>query len=251
MPLSGQRIGPLSFVPAEPDDAADIVMVAALSGSSVGTHVHLANAYSIALADRDPDVRAVLTGDALNFADGKPLGWYSAIRGHRPAVRQVRGPQLFRDVFDRGRPSGLKHFLLGSTAETLALLESAIRDRFPGANIVGRISPPFRALSLAEIAEQDREIARSGAQIVWVGLGTPKQDFEVARLATALPVVAVAIGAAFDFVAGTVAESPPWIGKIGFEWLYRLCKEPKRLWRRYLFGNFHFIWAIKRHWSAK
>ena len=246
-----RQIGAIRFVPVSAGEAADAVVMSSLRVRSEGAHVHLANAYSIALADKDPATREAFSGDAINFADGKPLTWFSKIRGHRPAVRQVRGPQLFRDVFDRGREHGLKHYLLGSTNETLLKLKFELEDQFPGVEIVGMASPPFRTLSPAEVDAQDSEIKESGAHVVWVGLGTPKQDFEVARLANSLPVVAVAVGAAFDFVAKTVAEAPSWIGAIGFEWLYRFASEPRRLWRRYLFGNVRFVWSLQKNWSKR
>ena len=109
--------------------------------------------------------------------------------------------------------------------------------------IVGVESPPFRVLSADELAQQDDRVLSSGADIVWVGLGTPKQDIESERLAAALPIVAVAVGAAFDFTAGTLQEAPAWMKSVGLEWFYRLIKEPRRLWKRYVFGNLRFLKA--------
>ena len=206
-------------------------------------HVHLANAYTVALADESLDYRAVLAPPALNFPDGKPLSWASRLRRDSPRLEQVRGPQLFLDVFDEGRTHGIRHFLLGSTEEVLGLLRDELTTRFPGVEIVGSESPAFRALDHEELEAQDLRILQSGAQIVWVGLGTPKQDIEAQRLASRLPVVAVAVGAAFDFTAGTIPESPEWMKRIGLEWLFRLASEPRRLWKRYLFGNVRFLKA--------
>jgi len=157
---------------------------------------------------------------------------------------QVRGPSLFGNVIDLGRDLSITHFLLGATDETLEKLTFELKMRYPGIQIVGQLSPPFRDVTPTEIAAQDKIISDSNAQIVWVGLGTPKQDFEVLRLANSLPVVAIAVGAAFDFVAGTKNEAPQWMTKIGLEWLFRLVSEPRRLWRRYLFGNIEFLWAV-------
>ncbi|WP_370290231.1 WecB/TagA/CpsF family glycosyltransferase [Cryobacterium sp. TMN-39-2] len=208
-----------------------------------GRHVHLANAYTIALADKSAEYRQVLARPAVNFPDGKPIGWVSRLKRHSPRLRQVRGPQLFLDVFDQGRSSGVRHYLLGSTPDVLSQLERRLRELHPGVEIVGTESPHFRPLSKTEYAEQDDRIRHSGADIVWVGLGTPKQDFEAMRLAESLPVVAIAIGAAFDFAAGTLREAPRWMTTLGLEWSYRLIREPKRLWRRYLFGNARFLKA--------
>jgi N-acetylglucosaminyldiphosphoundecaprenol N-acetyl-beta-D-mannosaminyltransferase len=148
-------------------------------------------------------------------------------------------------VLDRG--TSLGHYLLGGSEETLAALKRVIARRFPTARIVGAESPAFRALSDAEVAAQDSRIRQSGAQVVWVGLGTPKQDWEVARLSEELPVVALAVGAAFDFLAGTKSQAPMLMQSTGTEWLYRLASEPRRLAKRYLWGNPRFLRAAVRN----
>lgn len=129
----------------------------------------------------------------------------------------------------------------------LVKLQQNLEARFPGVEIVGTYSPPFRSLSEAELDAQDELILRSGADIVWVGLGTPKQDHEVRRLADSLHVTACAVGAAFDFTAGTKREAPKWMTRVGLEWTFRLISEPRRLWKRYLIGNFVFLAAIIRN----
>lgn len=236
-----QWLGPIEFVASHRFGAAKHLIELAFSGQ--GQHVHLANAYTIALADKSHEYCEILQRPAVNYPDGKPLTWISAFKGHRPALQQIRGPQLFLDVFDKGRTRGLKHFLLGSTPEVLESLQRNLQERFPGVEIVGSESPPFRALSQDELRAQDSRIRKSGAHLVWVGLGTPKQDAEVARLAKEMPIVAVAIGAAFDFAAGAVREAPSWMSKAGLEWTFRLASEPRRLWKRYLFGNTRFLYS--------
>jgi N-acetylglucosaminyldiphosphoundecaprenol N-acetyl-beta-D-mannosaminyltransferase len=126
----------------------------------------------------------------------------------------------------------------------LAELETELRRRFPNAQIVGAESPPFRTLTEQEIAEQEARLVESTAQVVWVGLGTPKQDWESARLAEEIPAVFLAVGAAFDFIAGEKRQAPLWMQRNGLEWLFRLAVEPRRLWRRYLFGNARFLRAM-------
>lgn len=242
--LSRHWVGSVEFVVTSPSRAVDHVISMAVKGG--GRHVHLANAYTVALADKSSDYRKILASPAVNFADGKPIGWVSALRGQSPRLEQVRGPQLFLDVFDRGRAQNVRHYLLGSTPEVLALLQQNLLTQFPGVSVVGMESPPFRKLTKIETASQDLRIAKSGAQIVWVGLGTPKQDIEALRIAATIPVVVVAIGAAFDFTAGTLAEAPKWMRRLGLEWVFRLSREPRRLWRRYLFGNVRFLKAALR-----
>ncbi|MGM7777329.1 WecB/TagA/CpsF family glycosyltransferase [Arthrobacter sp. KNU-44] len=249
--LNGERrtVGSLSFMVMGPAEAALFVSKLAKSvhGLGRGFHIHLANAYTVSLAENDAYFQSVLSGDAINFADGKPISVVSNALGHDPALQQVRGPDLFENVMGEGLVYGVKHFLLGSTPAVLEALEAALIVRYGGLSIVGKESPPFRALSQAEYAEQDRRVLESGAEIVWVGLGTPKQDFEAKRLAERMPVVAVAIGAAFDFSAGTLVAAPQWVRKMGLEWLHRLIKEPRRLWKRYLFGNVNFIVSVVRN----
>lgn len=228
------------IVSTTPSQAAAEVVRHAVSSLSGGEHIHLANAYTIALADQDPRLRNTLAGGVC-LPDGKPLAWFSRVRSRGVRLAQTRGPQFFLDVMDRGRDSGLRHFLLGGSPDTLAALESELSLRFPGVIIAGSYSPPFRALTQEELDAQDAAIRASGAQLVWVGLGTPKQDFECARLASVMPVIAAAVGAAFDFTAGNLKRAPEWMSLIGLEWLYRLIQEPRRLWRRYLFGNVRFL----------
>lgn len=230
-----------------PDQAAEHLVELALS-TDRGHDVHLCNAYTLALADGDAGYRAMLGRASINFPDGTPVVWANRLR-HRdkpiPADR-VRGPGLFLDVFSHGQDRGLKHYLLGGEPEALAALETNLRRLFPEATIVGSESPPFRALTETERDEQAERIRASGAQIVWVGLGTPKQDWECARLRDRLPCVFVAIGAAFDFAAGTKSTAPQWMQDHGLEWVHRFASEPRRLWKRYLFGNSRFVVAAMR-----
>ena len=143
-------------------------------------------------------------------------------------------------ALERSRPDSPRHFLLGSTPEVLERLTQRIRARFPSANIVGTESPPFAAPTSAELQARDARITASGATHVWVGLGTPKQDYEVLRLANSIPVVALAVGAAFDFLAETTPQAPRWMQRSGLEWSYRFAREPRRLAKRYLWGNLVF-----------
>ncbi|MCB5291211.1 WecB/TagA/CpsF family glycosyltransferase [Arthrobacter sp. SO3] len=237
-----QPLGPLQVVATSPKLAA--LALCEISRDLTSTHVHLVNAYTVALAADSPEYLDTLQGVAINLPDGKPLSWFSHAVGHKPVVQQVRGPQLFLDVFDVGRKFEVKHFLLGSTDDVLNKLKSNLEMKFPGALIVGMESPPFRAMTHEEQTSQDQRIFKSGANIVWIGLGTPKQDLEAQRLSTSTGLTTVAVGAAFDFAAGTVREAPVWMTNTGFEWLFRLLSEPRRLWRRYLLGNLKFIKAL-------
>ena len=235
---------PLAALPF--DEAVDEVVRRAQTGRP--TAVHFANAYTIALADADPAYAALFdASDALNLTDGMPVAWIGR-RAYRRTSDQwprVYGPDVMEAVL--ARDTGLRHYLLGGDEQTLDALQQVIARRFPTAVVVGGESPPFRELTAAERRAQDRRIRASGAQIAWVGLGTPKQDWEVARLAEELPVVAMAVGAAFDFLAGTKPQAPVWMRRTGTEWFYRLASEPRRLTKRYLWGNPRFIRAAVRN----
>lgn len=228
-----------------PDHAAASIVRMAVEG--LAADVHLCNAYTLALADSTPAFHALLRESALNLPDGQGVVWASRLvhpnRRDLPRMR-VYGPDLFLNVFRAGEPIGLRHYLLGSTPAVLDRLTTELSTRFPRAVIVGSESPPFRALTADEQIAQSDRIALSGAQIVWVGLGTPKQDYEAARLAADCPAVYVAVGAAFDFVSGNKPQAPLWMQLHGLEWLFRLCSEPARLWRRVLWGHLRFVWAV-------
>jgi N-acetylglucosaminyldiphosphoundecaprenol N-acetyl-beta-D-mannosaminyltransferase len=216
--------------------------------TSRGSDVHLCNAYTLALADRDPGLRDILRSATLNLPDGQPVVWAGRLlhRGTPLPATRVYGPDLLLNVFEQSQDTELRHYLLGSTPQVLNALRRELRRRFPDARIAGTCSQPFRPLSARELVEQQQAIRATGADIVWVGLGTPQQDRRATELCAALPVVAVAVGAAFDFIAGTKRQAPRWMRRIGLEWLFRLCCEPRRLWRRYVFGNARFLRGVVR-----
>lgn len=230
---------------SSPIAAAEVLTNTAKELDTRGVAVHLVNAYSIALTQSDPAYRGFLVGSDCNLPDGKPLSWVGKLRTRE--FHQVRGPRLFEDMLSRGQSKRVRHYLLGSSPHTLQHLQTEISRRYPDALVVGAESPPFRALTENEISEQDERIRRSGAEIVWVGLGTPKQDFEVERIAANLAVIAVAVGAAFDFLAGSKPEAPRWMSAVGCEWVFRLATEPRRLWKRYLIGNALFVFSVMKN----
>lgn len=245
-PAAVHRVGRLPVVATTPDEAVRELCRMAVNSETGGRHVHLVNAYTLALADTDRPYAALLSGESINLPDGKPLSIVSKLLRHTPQLSQIRGPQLFLDAFDTGRQFAVRHYLLGSSDEVLAKLQSELSRKFPGCQIVGVESPPYRSLSAVELAAQDARILAAEPHIVWIGLGTPKQDREASRLAKATGLTCVAVGAAFDFAAGTVREAPTWMRRLCLEWLFRLFSEPKRLWRRYVFGNMRFMKIVVR-----
>jgi len=224
---------------------ADIVaMLEEIATASTAIHVHFVNAYVIALAEQDKDYgRLLATG--LCLTDGTPVAWFGrwAYRQTASEWERVYGPDVMASLL---ASAGLRHYLLGGTEQTLAALQVEIAKRWPQAQIVGAYSPPFRALTEGEQAEQDAAIVASGADVVWVGLGTPKQDWEAARVAASTGLMTLAVGAAFDFIAGTKPQAPVWMQRSGTEWAFRLATEPRRLAKRYLWGNPRFLRAVAR-----
>ena len=220
--------------------------IVAWSESPRGRAVHLCNAYTLSLALRDDSLRDLLNRAEVNLSDGMPLVWIARRLGLSHMRERVYGPDLMAATIDRGRVHGLRHYLYGSTPEVIALLETNLRERFPGVELVGVESGPFRPLTEAEEHELAGRIADARADVVWVGLGTPRQDLFVDRFRDLVPATLVAIGAAFDFHAGTKRQAPRVVQRFGFEWLFRLITEPRRLWKRYLIGNGRFVWAVLR-----
>lgn len=237
------HIAGVPFTRADPAAAVKMTLELLQSDETMGADIHLLNAYSVALAETASDYKACVSQATFNFPDGKPVAASGAVFGGK--LHQVRGPAFFEDVISAGRNQGVRHYLLGSTPETLKALEAALGAKYPGAQIVGTMSPPFRTLTAKEQSVQDEEIRSARPDIVWVGLGTPKQDYEARRLATA-GFVAAAVGAAFDFSAGLKPLAPRIVRDLGLEWLHRLLSEPRRLLRRYLWGNTVFLIVVGR-----
>ncbi len=189
-------------------------------------------------------LRVIHNRAGLVTPDGMPMVWLLWYHGHKNADR-VRGADFMSAILEYGATQGWKHYFYGTTPETLALLESRLKARIPELKIVGSLSPPFRDLTLEEDEAIVAEINASGADIVWVGLSTPKQERWMSSHRARLNAAALmGVGAAFDFHAGTAREAPRFIQRSGFEWLYRLASEPRRLWRRYSRGVPIFMWQI-------
>jgi N-acetylglucosaminyldiphosphoundecaprenol N-acetyl-beta-D-mannosaminyltransferase len=213
----------------------------ATSGSTSGRSVHLCNACTLSLAPRDPELRSAPDEADLKLPDEMPLIW----RGRRLGIDSTRwsiyAPELMLMTIDRDRSAEMRHYLHGSADDVLERLEAELRRRLPGVEIVGRDAPPFRAPTDDEERALEQRFSELRPDLVWVGLGTPKQDFAVHRLAGSTPSAFVAVGAAFDFIAGTNKQAPVWMQERGLRRAYRLASEPRRMWRRYLFGNAQFI----------
>jgi N-acetylglucosaminyldiphosphoundecaprenol N-acetyl-beta-D-mannosaminyltransferase len=201
-------------------------------------------------AREEPATADALRGATLAVPDGQPLVWALKALGHGEATR-IYGPDLMAAFCARAAEQGIPAYLYGGrTPEALAMLQARLRERFPGLPIAGSYSPPFRPLTEGERAEVAERIDRSGAAVVWVGIGQPKQErwMHEMRPLLAAPLL-VGVGAAFDFHAGLVSQAPPWMQGAGLEWLYRLSREPRRLWRRYARYNPRFVAAFAAQYA--
>jgi N-acetylglucosaminyldiphosphoundecaprenol N-acetyl-beta-D-mannosaminyltransferase len=221
--------------------AADFVL-SLTPDHAAGVGVHLCNSYTLSLASKDAAYRDLLNR-GVNLPDGTPLAWIGAVRTGTK-VRPTRGPALLWEVMRASVGHESRHLLYGASPQTLAALSRRLSEGVPGLRIVGAISPPFRDLTEDEEEEFVAEMARLRPTFVWVGLGTPRQDVFVAKMAARTEGVFIAVGAAFDFAAGSKREAPSFLHASGFEWLYRLASEPRRLWRRYTAGNAIFLRAV-------
>ena len=199
------------------------------------------NVHSVMTARRDHDVRVALDLMDMATPDGMPLVWVLRRRGYTTQPR-VYGPDLMELALPYGVDLGWQHFFFGTSDETLDRLTDSARELAPGVRIVGQYAPPYRPLTPSEEDDVIERIRRSGANILWVGLGMPKQELWMHRVRERLPGINVlGVGAAFDLLSGTVPQAPDWIQDRGLEWAYRLWREPRRLWRRYLINNPFFV----------
>jgi N-acetylglucosaminyldiphosphoundecaprenol N-acetyl-beta-D-mannosaminyltransferase len=204
-------------------------------------YVCITGVHGVMESQRDPGLRRIHNAAGMVTPDGMPLVWLLWAGGHGYADR-VYGPDLMVSVLARSVDRGYRHFLYGSSEATLARLQANLRARFPGLDIVGAHSPPFRALTAEEDAAVVEMINAARPDIVWVGLSTPKQERWMAEHRDRLEApVLVGVGAALDFHAGIVRQAPRFMQRGGLEWLFRLTMEPRRLWRRYLRNNPAFL----------
>jgi len=214
-------------------------------------YVCVAAVHTVMACQEDPELRAAVLGSDLTVPDGQPLVWAMNALGHDLSSR-VYGPDLMARYCERAALTGARMFLYGGRNQgALVQLALNLRTRYPGLNIVGGYAPPFRALTAEEEGFVLDEINRSQADVVWVGIGVPKQEKWMAAMRDRLRApVLVGVGAAFDFHAGLVSQAPRWMQSMGLEWAYRLLQEPGRLWRRYLRYNPRFVLGFLRQWLA-
>lgn len=202
-------------------------------------YVTICNVHVVVTASRDAGFRAVINASDMATPDGAPVAWMLRRQGFAGQTR-ISGPDLMWALCERATKENLTVYCYGSSEATLALLAQRLRAAFPSL-LITMESPPFRALSAEEDAAAVERINASGAGLVFVGLGCPKQERWMAEHRGRINAVMIGVGAAFDFHAGTVRRAPAWMRDNGLEWLYRLLSEPRRLWKRYLVTNTLFV----------
>lgn len=207
---------------------------------NLSCYIVAANVHVVMMGYWHKTYRRLINSANLVTPDGMPLVWGLRLLGIKQQNR-VYGPDLMLACCDRAARSQIPIYLYGGTEKTLIRLQANLQQRFPNLIIAGSYSPPFRPLSEDEEAADRERISQSGAKLVFVGLGCPKQEQWMARQQGKLTAVMLGVGAAFSFHSGEVAQAPRWLMKIGLEWLYRLLKEPRRLWQRYLINNPSFL----------
>jgi len=204
-------------------------------------YVCVSNVHVLVEAQQNPAYKQVLNQAFLVTPDGMPLVWAGRLAGHREMAR-VYGPDLMLAVFEATRDTGHTHFLYGGVPGVAEELKLRLESRFPGVRIVGTGCPPFRPLNPAEEAALIAQVSAARPDFFWTSISTPKQDlFNAALLPRLDTTLMIGVGAAFDFHSGRVLQAPRWIQRSGLEWLFRLCREPRRLWKRYLTVNPIFL----------
>jgi len=202
------------------------------AGDDKARFVFIRDVHGIMQAKGDEELMRLHEKASMVTPDGMPLVWLGQSAGQR--VSRTCGPDLMEKVLLESPRTGLKHYFYGGKPGVAEKLKTGFVARAPGLEVVGVDTPPFRALTPSELENVAADINRSGADVVWIGVSTPKQEYLMDKLAPHLSATLVGVGAAFDFHTGAVSRAPIWMQRTGLEWLWRLSSEPRRLWRRYL-----------------
>jgi N-acetylglucosaminyldiphosphoundecaprenol N-acetyl-beta-D-mannosaminyltransferase len=215
-------------------------------GAGERHYVCVTGVHGVMESQSDALLRDIHNRSGLTTPDGVPMVWAGRAAG-ADWMDRVYGPDLMLEVLARAEERGWSSFFYGGAEGVPELLADRLRERFPGLKVAGTYSPPFRPLTEDEMRQVAAMINESGATLVWVGLSTPKQEHWMHQFRPHLePPVLFGVGAAFDFHAGRINQAPRWMQQNGLEWLYRLYKEPRRLWRRYLTNNPRFVASVLR-----
>lgn len=206
-----------------------------------GEYVCVSNVHTTVMSLDDKKYCDIQNKAVIAIPDGGPLSSVGRKRGYSDMERTT-GPNLMEEIFKLSAEKGYKHYFYGSTQETLDKLKSELLKLYPGIQIIGMYSPPFRDITDDEDNQITQTINETNPDFVWVGLGAPKQEIWMAKHKDKINGLMVGVGAGFDYFAGNISRSPMWMQKSNLEWVYRLIQDPKRLFKRYLITNSKFIW---------
>jgi len=202
--------------------------------------------YTLMTARENPRMRQALEQADMVTADGMPLVWLQRRWGY-PQAERVYGPDVMRAMCEKTATREIRHFFWGGLPGVAEKLVQQLQHDYPGLKIAGIYSPPIEEIGDIPNPAAIERLNSANAQVIWVGLGSPKQDLWMSLYRPLLDApLLIGVGAAFDFIAGTKPQSPRWMQRSGLEWLYRLIREPRRLWKRYLVYNSLFIWSVLR-----
>jgi N-acetylglucosaminyldiphosphoundecaprenol N-acetyl-beta-D-mannosaminyltransferase len=215
-------------------------------------YICVAATHTVMACGEDPELHAAVTAADFTVPDGQPLVWALNLLGHRLEDR-VYGPELMERACARAARTGQRMYLYGGrNPGALAQLARVLRLRYPGIKLVGGYAPPFRDLEPEEADRIAADINAARPDVVWVGIGVPRQEKWMSRMRERLEApVLIGVGAAFDFNAGLVPQAPARMQRLGLEWLFRLIQEPRRLWRRYLRYNPRFVTGFARQLATE
>ncbi|CAH0303038.1 N-acetylglucosaminyldiphosphoundecaprenol N-acetyl-beta-D-mannosaminyltransferase [Peribacillus simplex] len=210
-----------------------------------GDYICVSNVHTTVTSYEEPDYCIIQNGGIMAIPDGGPLSSIGRKRGYKNMARTT-GPSLMGEIFKVSTEKGYRHYFYGSTEETLEKLFRNLRENYPGIEIAGMYSPPFRPMTDEEDEAIVRVINNTKPDFVWIGLGAPKQEKWMAAHQGGVKGLMIGIGAGFDYYAENISRAPEWMQKSNLEWFYRLMQDPKRLFKRYFYTNTKFIWQIAR-----
>lgn len=205
-----------------------------------GDYICVSNVHTTVTSYAEPSYCAIQNGGIMAIPDGGPLSSLGRKRGF-VTMERTTGPSLMGELFKISAKRGYRHYFYGSTDKTLEKLKNKLQEYYPGIQIAGMYSPPFRALSIEEDNEVIEKINETNPDFVWIGLGAPKQEKWMFNHQGSINGLMIGVGAGFDYYAGNIKRAPQWMQRCNLEWLYRLMQDPKRLFKRYFCTNIKFI----------
>jgi N-acetylglucosaminyldiphosphoundecaprenol N-acetyl-beta-D-mannosaminyltransferase len=229
------------------DLSSAVEQVLQWSAQRKSRYLCLANVHMVMESFDDPAFGALVNGADLVLSDGMPLVWAQRMLGRHEASR-VPGPELTERVLESAARLAIPVGFYGASPATIERLLASVLSRWPDLRVVAAIAPPFRSLTPEEDLEYTRQIAESGARVLFVGIGCPKQERWMAERVDRIPCVMLGVGQAFDLLSGAKRDAPRWMQAAGLGWLFRLSREPRRLWRRYAVNNPRFLALFLRQW---